>query len=416
MKRSKLFCKTNKQDLTGAETISHKLLLRGDFISPLMAGVYSFFPLGWMVIQKIEDIIAKHLDNIGAQQIFLPTLQPKRLWEETGRWESVIPPLFKLKDRHGKEIALGPTHEEVITDLIRRKVTSYKDLPIALYQIQNKFRNEMRATGGLLRTREFMMKDLYSFHVSEEELNFFYQVVKKAYGEIFRELELNLLWVEADSGTIGGSISHEATVLAESGEDKILACPNCDYAINTEESSPKEKQCPHCSHLLEIKRGIEVGHVFQLGDKYSRAMKAAYVAANGQKKFILMGCYGLGIARMMAALVEKHHDQQGIIWPKSVSPFSAYLIGVEEKESSSVGKAVSSLYQQLRKNGIKVLWDDRQEKSVGEKFADADLLGFPYRLLISKKTLLKNKVEVKERKSGKIDFIKLNNIIKYLKI
>jgi len=415
MKRTKLFCKTDKQDLTGAETISHKLLLRGDFISPLMAGVYSFLPLGWMVIQKIENIIAKHLDDIEAQRIFLPTLQPKRLWEETNRWESIVPPLFKLKDRHGKEIALGPTHEEVITDLIRRKVTSYKDLPMALYQIQNKFRNEMRATGGLLRTREFVMKDLYSFHASEEELDSFYQTVKKAYDKIFQELELNLLWVKANSGTIGGSISQEATVLAESGEDKIWVCPDCDYAINTEESSFKEEQCPRCSHLLEAKKGIEVGHVFQLGDKYSKEMKATYVAADGQKKFILMGCYGLGIGRMMATLIEKHHDQQGIIWPKSVSPFSAYLIGIEETKSPSVSKAVFSLYQQLEKKGIKVLWDDRQEKSAGEKFADADLLGFPYRLLISKKTLLKNSVEIKERDSGKVDFIELSNIIKYLK-
>ena len=416
MKRTELFCKTNKQDLIGAETISHKLLLRGDFISPLMAGVYSFLPLGWMVIQKIENIVAKHLDNIGAQQIFLPTLQPKCLWQETDRWEKIIPPLFKLKDRHGKEIALGPTHEEVITDLIRRKVNSYKDLPIALYQIQNKFRNEMRATGGLLRTREFVMKDLYSFHASEKELDSFYQSVKKAYDEIFQELELNLLWVKANSGTIGGSVSQEATVLAESGEDKILVCLDCGYAINIEESSLEKKQCPNCSHPLEVKKGIEVGHVFQLGDKYSREMKATYVTSEGQKKFILMGCYGLGITRIMATLVEKHYDQQGIIWPKSVSPFSVYLIGIGEKESSSVRKAVLSLYQQLKKEGIKVLWDDRQEKSAGEKFADADLLGFPYRLLISKKTLLENKAEIKERKSGKVDFIKLNNIIKYLKI
>ena len=240
MKQSQLFYKTRKEIPKEAEIISHKLLLRGDFIDQLISGVYSFLPLGWRVHENIEQIVREEMNAIGGQEVFLPVLQPKQLWEETDRWNKFEPPLFKLKDRHQKDLALGPTHEEVITDLVRRRIKSYKDLPVYLYQIQNKFRNEMRPTGGLLRVREFIMKDLYSFHADEKDLTDYYKKVEKAYLKIFNRCGLKAIPMEADSGTIGGSISHEFAVLAESGESKIFLCPKCGWAISEE----REKKQP----------------------------------------------------------------------------------------------------------------------------------------------------------------------------
>ncbi len=409
MKRSALLCRTNKQDLTKAETISHRLLLKADFIDQLASGIYSFLPLGWRVRQNISQIIREEFNRIGGEEILMPSLQPKSLWEESGRWETMDPPLFVLKDCHQRLMCLAPTHEEAVTNLIRHRLSSYKDFPIALYQLQTKFRNETRATGGLLRTREFLMADLYSFHQDKEDLGHFYKTVQKAYEEIFKRLNLEIKWVPASSGTIGGSVSHEAVVLAESGEDKVLVCPACGTVLSGEKNV---KTCPHCQHKLEEQRAIEVGHVFQLGAKYSRALKARFTDGQGKPQAVEMGCYGLGVGRIMATLVEKHHDQQGMIWPRSVAPYSFYLIGAGNDHE--VEQSVNSVYNELQDKGWEILWDDRKGKSIGEKFADADLLGIPYRLVISPKTLAQEAIEIKERLSGQIQIIKLKELEKFL--
>lgn len=405
MKRTELFCHSNKQDVSRAETVSHQLLLRADFIDQLASGIYSFLPLGWKVYQKIAGIIREELNQLGGQELLMPSLQPKALWQESGRWGKMDPPLFTLEDCHHHSLCLASTHEEAITDLVRSRIASYKDLPLALYQIQTKFRNETRATGGLLRTKEFQMMDLYSFHQDESNLVSFYGKVQKAYENIFQRMNLKMFWVSASSGTIGGRISHEAVVLAKSGEDKVFVCPQCGNLISEEAG---QKVCPQCHQKMETREAIEVGHVFQLGTKYSQAMNAHFADKKGQSHFIEMGCYGLGLSRIMATVVEAHHDAQGMIWPSSVAPFLIYLMGVEK--DAEVEKIVASVYNRLQKKGRDVLWDDRIEKSAGEKFAEADLIGIPYRLVVSKKTLSQQKIEIKARASNQSQLIALDKL------
>ncbi len=407
MRQSKLFAKTKKEAPKGTEAISHQYLIRGDFIDQTAAGIYSFLPLGWQVEQKIEKIIREEMNNLDGQELLMPSLIPQSLWQETGRWKTIDPPLFKIKDRHQKEYGLGPTHEELITDLVRKRIKSYHDLPLYLYQIQNKFRNEMRATGGLLRVREFIMKDLYSFHTSEKEAIAFYEKVKQSYLKIFKYCGLKVIAVEAESGTIGGSLSHEFMLIAKTGEDKIVVCSKCEYGANTEKVG-NIKKCPQCNGLLEKKNCIEVGHTFYLGTKYSQAMSANFVDQGGQPKPIVMGCYGIGLGRLMAAIVEAFHDQKGIIWPRSVAPFQIHLLTLIND------KKVEQIYEDLQKNGLEVLYDDRQ-KSPGEKFAEADLIGIPMRLLISQKTIAKDSVELKKRDSDKTELVKIDKLYNYVK-
>ncbi|MGC9049167.1 MAG: proline--tRNA ligase, partial [Patescibacteria group bacterium] len=283
MRQSKLFTKTLRNDPKEARTISHKLLVRAGYINQLTSGIWSLLPLGWRVYKKIEKIIREEMNEIGGQEVYLPTLQPKELWQKTGRWETIDPPLFKVKDRHNKWLGLGSTHEEVITDLARQYIKSYKDLPLAIYQIQNKFRNEMRPTGGLLRTREFIMKDLYSFHADEKDLDKYYKQVLSAYYKIYERCGLKAIAVSAPSGSIGGSVSHEFMILADSGEDKILICQNRDWGINLEIGRSQDK-CPNCSGKLEQKNAIEAGHTFKLGALYSQKMGASFTDRDGQKK------------------------------------------------------------------------------------------------------------------------------------
>ena len=393
MLQSQLFCKTKKETPKDAEVISHKLLVKGDFIEQTISGVYRFLPLGLKVLKKIEKIIREEMWDLGAQEVLLPTLQDKKLWLETNRWQTIDPPLFKLLDRHQKEIALGPTHEEEMVDIARKRVKSYQDLPFSLFQIQNKFRNEMRASGGLLRQREFLMKDLYSFYSNEEEAREFYERVKKAYFKIFRRCALQTILVEASSGTIGGKLSHEFQVEAEVGEDRILICSKCGYGANIEKIG-EIKKCPECRGILEKKNSIEVGHIFYLGTKYSKAMSADFKDRDGKEKPILMGCYGIGLPRLMATIVEIHHDEKGMIWPQSVAPFQLHLIRIEN--SRPVKLAAEKLYNDLTKENIEVLYDDRLDKSAGEKFADCDLIGVPRRLVISERTLKQNCAELKK--------------------
>lgn len=407
MRYSQLFGKTSKTAPKEAEAISHQLLIRAGFIDrQLSAGVYSYLPLGWLVHQKIENIIREEMNAIGGQEVFLPSLQPKELWEKSGRWENMDPPLFKLKDRHEKEFALGSTHEEVITDLVGRFVKSYKDLPLALYQIQNKFRNEMRFTGGLLRVREFVMKDLYSFHETEEDLDKYYWFMVEAYKKIFSRCGFKVKVVEAYSGTIGGDVSHEFMMLCETGEDTIYFCPKCDFATSKE----KKEKCGKCSAELEAGRAIENGHVFKLGTKYSEKLDAFFTDKKGSQKPILMGCYGIGLGRLMATIVETHHDKKGIIWPQEVAPYQAHLINITNK---STNKYANEIYEELERAGIEVLYDEREEIGAGEKFADADLIGIPVRLVISEKT--KDKIEWKKRDEEKTELLETEEVIGRLK-
>jgi len=401
MRYSKSFIKTFKEAPREAENISSALLLRGSFIDQEMSGVYTLLPLGWRVADKISDIIRDEMNEIGGQEILMPAMQPRELWEETSRWDKMDPPLFKLKDRHEKDFALGSTHEEVIVDLARDRISSYKELPQILYQIQTKFRNEQRSTGGLLRTREFLMKDAYSFHRDEGELDAYYQKVIQTYHKIFKRCGVEARLVKAHSGSIGGKRSNEFMILSETGESKIFICGACDWAV-TLEVTTDVKTCPGCGGQIKVANAIEVAHIFYLGDLYSKKMKATFTDEDGRQKPFIMGCYGIGIPRLMAAIVEANHDENGIIWPETIAPYKAYLVDLTE------GKA-DKIYEELLKAKAEVFYDDR-EISAGVKFADADLLGFPYRLVVSEKTS-EGKTEVKKRTEKNLRILAVDNLI-----
>ena len=323
-----------------AESVSHKLLVQGGYIHQAAAGIFSLLPLGFRVHHRIIGIIREEMLALGAEEVLLPSLQPKALWEETGRWTDIDPPLFTVTDRHNRRYALAPTHEEVITDLARTYLHSYKQLPVSIFQIHTKFRNEQRPTGGLLRTREFFMKDLYSFHATQEDQGAFYERVKHAYIRVFQRCGLETVPVRAESGSIGGSVSHEFALLAETGEDKVAQCASCGFGAKLEtlggaaatsaealaKADGTGMKCPQCSHDLEIKNCIESGHIFQLGQKYSKAMHASFTTEKGAKEVFTMGCYGIGVGRLLGAIVEASHDDKGIIWPASVAPFDVHVI------------------------------------------------------------------------------------------
>lgn len=404
MKQSELFGKTSKQAPADASAISHQYLVRGGFIDQLMSGVYSFLPLGLRVHQKIENIIREEMNAAGGQEILLPALSPKSLWEETGRWTTIDPPLFKFKDRHDKEIALGPTHEEVITDLVRRRVQSYKDLPFALYQIQGKFRNELRSTGGLLRVREFVMKDLYSFHESEADLEKYFEKMVASYEKIFNRCGIKPIITKASGGSIGGSTTYEFQAPTKVGEDTVYLNKETGKAFNKEllDEIPENE----IKNYEQIP-AVEAGQVFSLGTKYSVAMRANFVDRDGKEKPIVMGCYGIGLGRLMGTIVEAFHDERGIIWPEEVAPFAIHLISLGN--NNEVNKEAEKIYDKLSKKGIEVLWDDREE-SAGGKLADADLIGIPARYIVSEKTLKEDSIEVKKRSEEAVKFQKISSI------
>jgi len=413
MRYSKLFGKTIKETPTGAEAESHKLLVKAGFIDQLMTGVFSFLPLGWRVHRRIEGIIREEMNNIGAHEVFLPTLQKKEQWLETKRWNTMEPPLFKFKDRHGRELALGPTHEEVITDLARRFIQSYRDLPLALYQIQNKFRNEMRATGGLLRVKEFVMKDLYSFHETEDDLANYFKKIKDAYHKIFKRCRLAAIPSMASGGTIGGITTYEFQVPSPAGEDKILFCKDCRFAVTKgAEEIAVGQVCPQCKKAnLEEISAIEIGHIFNLGTEYSEKMGATFTNTKGKQKPIWMGCYGIGLGRLMAAIVEVHHDDKGIIWPKAVAPYQIHLLAINI-ENPKVVKKTKELYKELQKKKIEVLYDDRTDVSAGEKLVVADLIGIPTRVVVSEESLKVRSIEVKERNKKEAKIVSLKEFLK----
>ena len=549
MRLSTMFVPTRKEDPADAEVVSHKLLVRGGYIRMLARGIYDFLPLGWRSVRKIKAVIREEMDRAGAQEVMLPAVQPAELWQESGRWTEYGPELLRFEDRKGAEFCFGPTHEEVITDLVRGDIKSYKQLPLNLYQIQTKFRDEIRPRFGLMRGREFVMKDAYSFDVDLESAEKSYDVMFEAYDRICQRLGFEYRAVEADTGNIGGSRSHEFQVLAETGEDEIASCTECGYAANVEKAeirvedeersegefaemstvdtpdartideicdfldrSPNqvvktliyrvddaavavllrgdhdaneikigdalrelelggaeidlasEKQieeitgapvgfagpvgleipviadkavrpminfvvganqadahhvdvnhgrdfevrafadlrqaragdpCPRCGGSLQIDRGIEIGHVFLLGDKYSKSMEAMYLDENGRHQPMQMGCYGIGVTRILAAVVEQNHDDDGIIWPMPIAPYQV-LLTVLHPDNEEVMEAAESIYADLNEAGIEALMDDR-DMGIGAKFKDADLIGIPLRITLGNRGIKEGNVEWKWR-------------------
>ncbi|HNU72797.1 MAG TPA: proline--tRNA ligase [Thermodesulfobacteriota bacterium] len=559
---SRLLLPTLKEVPADAEVVSHKLMLRAGMIRKLAAGIYSYLPLAQRTLQKLKTIIREEMNRAGGQEVVLPAVQPAEIWVESKRWDFYGKELLRFKDRHSRDFCLGPTHEEVITDLVRREVRSYRQLPLLLYQIQTKFRDEIRPRFGVMRSREFLMKDAYSFDCTEAGAESSYRDMYEAYSRIFERCGLEFRAVEADTGTIGGSFSHEFMVLADSGEDTIIYCDACGYAANQEkaeiqappsaqaEESLQERKavatpgqrtveevtgflgvssqkliktlifstdrgpvaalvrgdheineiklrnmlgaseialaddavveevtsaprgfagpvglsvkiyadngligavnmvtggnekdvhfinvntprdftvtqyadlrqagagdpCGRCGGSLNIRKGIEVGHIFKLGTKYSEALHATYLDEQGKEQLIIMGCYGIGVGRTVAAAIEQSHDKDGIIFPKSLTPFHAYILPISLKDEP-VHTAAFSLYAQLTERGMDVLLDDRDERP-GIKFKDADLIGVPLRITVGMKTLAEEKVEVRERKTGKVELVRLNDTADYVR-
>ncbi|MDD3292904.1 MAG: His/Gly/Thr/Pro-type tRNA ligase C-terminal domain-containing protein [Candidatus Pacebacteria bacterium] len=388
MKQSNLFTKTIKENPKDEKSLNAQLLIRAGFIDKLSSGVYTFLPLGLKVVKNIEKIVRQEMDSIGAQEILMPSLHPKENWEITGRWG--VKEMFKIKD---EEMGLGWTHEEIITPLMKKHILSSKDLPKYVYQIQAKFRNEPRAKSGLLRGREFLMKDLYSFHETEKDLDDYYEKVKEAYFKVYERCKLKTYLTLASGGTFS-EYSHEFQAITSAGEDIIYICENCGLAINKE---IKKDVCPNCNNdKFKEEKAIEVGNIFKLKTKYSEPF---------QMKNTLMGCYGLGITRLMGSIVETYNDEKGIIWPNNVAPFSIHLIDLENS------KKAEEIYEILQNQNYEVLYDDRTEKTAGEKFNDCDLIGTPLRIVVSKKTG-EDMVEIKKRGEDQTQLINIKELIK----
>ncbi len=557
---------TLKESPADAELVSHQLMLRAGMIRRLASGLYTWLPLGLRILRKVENIIREEMDKSGAVEVLMPSIQPAELWQESGRWEQYGPELLRMQDRHHREFCYGPTHEEVITDLVRREIRSYKQLPVNYYQIQTKFRDEIRPRFGVMRAREFIMKDAYSFHLGKESLESTYQVMYDTYVSIFTRLGLQFKTVEADTGSIGGNVSHEFHVLAESGEDAIAFSTQSDYAVNVElapvapvaktdtgpaeslektatpdchsieevcaflkvtpdqvaktlivkgESEPLvalvvrgdhelntvkaqklesvatplvfasepeieaqlgckpgslgplQMSCPvimdHAAHALQnfvcganeegfhytgadwdrdlpgfdqlgsqdlrkiatgdaspdgkgsiiVKRGIEVGHIFQLGDKYSTALKACVLNQDGREQTVTMGCYGIGVTRVIAAAIEQNFDEQGILWPQSIAPFSISIIPINAGKSDQVAKTSEQLYHELEALGLEVLLDDRDLRP-GLLFADHELIGIPHRIVVSERGLGQNEIEYKSRHEAEAQQVPMEHILEFL--
>ena len=415
MLQSKLFSKTTKNKSPDVESISHDLLTRAGFVDQLMAGVYSFLPLGFRVLKNVENIIRKNMEEVGGQEILMPALNPKENWQKTGRWEN-LDILFKLKGAGDKDYALAPTHEEVVAPLAKKVIFSYRDLPLYVFHIQNKFRNELRAKSGILRTREFMMKDLYSFHTNQADLDKYYDKLVKTYLNIFKEVGIGKSTYRtfASGGTFS-KYSDEFQTITDAGEDIIYVCKKCKLAIN-KEIKGENPVCPKCSSdAFEEKKAVEVGNIFKMGTKYSAPFDLKFKDSDGSEKLVIMGCYGIGLGRLVGAVVEVNHDEKGIIWPREIAPFLVHLIGI--KSDKKIVKATTQkIYQDLQKQGIQVLYDDREDKSAGEKFAEADLIGIPYRVVVSEKTLVKNSVELKERNKSAAKLIKIKQLVKIINV
>ncbi|MCL4461231.1 MAG: proline--tRNA ligase [Nitrospirae bacterium] len=390
-----------------AEVVSHRLMLRAGLVRKLAGGVYSYLPMAVRALRKVEAIIRQEMEAAGAQEVLLPALQPSDLWEKTDRWKAYGPELFRVSDRHERSFALGPTHEEVITDLVSQIIRSYRQLPFLAYQIQTKFRDERRPRFGMLRGREFIMKDAYSFSASEADAHRIYARMQETYARIFRRLGLEHRMVEADSGLIGGNLSHEFMIMADSGEDTVISCEKCVWASNIEKA-PDAEICPVCGSPVTSRTAIEVGHVFYLAHKYSAPMGANFLDAAGKEIPFFMGCYGIGVSRILAAAIEQSHDGQGIVWPVSIAPYRNAVLPLgpgmaERPEVLALLDSIESLWPG------ETYFDDREVRP-GMKFQDADLRGFPFQVILGERHVEKGNGEVKIRRSGERIVLPLKDI------
>ena len=421
---SKVFIPTLKETPKEAESLSHQLLLRAGFVRMLMAGTYTYLPLGLRVLEKIQGIIREEMSSCGASELLLPALHPLELWQKTGRDKDIGEVMFKFEDRRGRALALGPTHEEVITDLVKNNCSSYRQLPLVLYQIQTKFRDEIRPRFGLIRCCEFVMKDAYSFDQDEAGLDKNYQLMYEAYKRIFARCGLKILITVADSGIMGGKVSHEFMVEAPLGEDVVLVCPKCNSAVafsrpeienvgGSRDAGKEEiKTCSKCNVEMDKVNTIEVGHIFKLGTKYSQALECNFSDAQGNLMPMVMCCYGIGVSRLISAIIEQHNDANGIIWPREVAPFQIIILPLDVTNAVIMQEA-KELYDQINAAGYSVLLDDRDERA-GVKFKDADLIGLPASVVIGKKSIAEKNVEVRVRKDSSTQFMQKVDLIKFI--
>lgn len=389
-----------------ADSANARFLIQGGFIEREAAGIYSYLPLGFRVLQKIEQIIREEMNAVGGQEIFMPVLHPRENWIQSGRDETMKDILYRTKGHAEHEFVLGPSHEEIVTPLAKKFIQSYKDLPFAVYQIQTKFRNEPRAKAGILRGREFGMKDMYSFHANEKDLDEYYEKVLKAYIRIYKRIGLTIYVVEASGGPFSEKFSHEFAVKTEVGEDTIRVCEACKYGQNMEVANISK--CPKCKGILKEEKAIEAGNIFKLGTKFSEAFDLAYTDEKGVSQPVVMGCYGFGTTRLVGTIVEASHDDKGIIWPESVAPYKIHLLHLGKEQD--VQTATEDLYKKLQQKGEEVLYDDREE-SAGKKLNDADLIGIPLRIIVSVKTLAKNSAEQKKRSEKEAKFVSLKELL-----
>jgi len=423
MRLSKYFLPVLKEDPAEAQVISHRLMLRSGMIRQQCAGIYTWLPLGLKVLKNIENIVRRNMDQTGALEILMPCIQPASLWIESGRFENYGKEMLRFQDRHDNTLLFGPTNEDMITDIFRKNIQSYKDLPKNLYHIQWKFRDEIRPRFGVMRGREFLMKDAYSFNIDPESAVRTYNQMYLAYMQTFRDMGLFAIPVVADNGPIGGKISHEFHIIAETGESTLYydkkfkdIAENSEfninelqalYAVAEEKYNPAE--CPLPESEIATSKGIEVGHIFYIGDKYSKAMNAFVSDDTGQRVAVEMSSYGIGISRLVAAIIEASHDQKGIIWPKNIAPFLVSVINVNMQDSKCTELA-ENIYKQLTALKIEVLYDDTNERA-GSKFATHDLIGSPYQIIIGPKNAINNRVELKNRSSGTVEVLTVEEVI-----
>jgi prolyl-tRNA synthetase len=426
MKLSKYFLPTKKENPVDAKIASHQLMIRAGMIRQINSGIYSWLPLGLKVLRKIENIIHQEISKAGCLEILMPTIQPSELWIESGRYDDYGKEMLRIKDRHNRDLLYGPTHEEVVTDLFRKNITSYKDLPKNFYQIQWKFRDEIRPRFGVMRAREFLMKDGYSFDVDFESAKKSYNLMYETYFKIFKKMGLDAVAVKADTGAIGGDLSHEFHILANSGEsevfydkkfDELRKSPEIDieamqnlYTAADEMHNPET--CPIPKEQIASKRGIEVGHIFYFGDKYSYAMKALITDKNGKGVNPQMGSYGIGVSRLVAAIIESSFDERGIVWNKAVTPFDVALINLKAGDEQC-DKICEDLYQKLQQKNFDVLYDDTKN-GAGQKFANMDLIGIPVQIIIGPKGATNGFAEIKDRKSGDKKEVSLESIMDFI--
>lgn len=403
MRFTQLFTKTLKEAPADETAVNAKLLLRGGFVSKVMAGVYEYLPLGWRVLNKINNIIREEMNTVGGQELYMSVFQNKETWTPTDRWNSAKEVMYQFKDETGKEYGLGFTHEEPLTALAKHYISSYKDLPKAVYQIQTKFRNEARAKSGLLRGREFLMKDLYSFHATQEDLDQYYEKVAQAYLNIFNRTGVKAIRTFA-SGGMFSKYSDEFQAITDVGEDTIYVNEKTNLAVNQEVYNDEVlNDLKWNKNDLTEKKSVEVGNIFKLGTRFSEPLELFYTDEKGESKPVIMASYGIGPGRLMATAIEVHHDDRGIVWPENIAPFKYHLVALDGKN-----KEAEEIYKQLGEDNV--LYDDRDDKSAGEKFADADLIGCPIRLVISKKTLEKDSIELKHRNKKEFELIKLGGL------